>query len=147
MRSRREEKAMDNGGMRRADVAAAITRGMRRLGISQAQLAMRAGVTQSYISQICKGRKAPTLETLRRICGVLGISLGELGDAPEEGETSPGNGRRLTQEERYLVECYRAMNQQNRNVLFGLVNLLDKDVRRDGAQSTGQQPPLIEEKG
>lgn len=138
---------MANRDGRGLDVSAAVTRAMKRRKISQAELAARTGVTQSYISQICMGRKTPTLETLQRICGVLGISLGELSDAPAEGAAGVDNGRRLTEEERYLVDCYRAMNQQNRNVLFGLVNLLDKDVRKEGSQSASQQPHSIVEKG
>ncbi len=43
-----------------------------RLGISQEELAERAGVDRTYISILERGLKSPTLETLGKICSVLG---------------------------------------------------------------------------
>jgi transcriptional regulator with XRE-family HTH domain len=44
----------------------------RSLGISQEQLAERAGVDRTYVSILERGLKSPTIETLGRICSVLG---------------------------------------------------------------------------
>ena len=47
----------------------------RRHGISQAQLATRAGTTQSAISRIESDRVSPSVETLRRLLHLLGEDL------------------------------------------------------------------------
>ncbi len=47
-------------------------------GISGSQLADRSGLNQSTISLLDRGERKPTLDTLVRIAGVLGIELGEI---------------------------------------------------------------------
>ncbi len=47
-------------------------------GISQEQLAMRTGVTQSHISRIESGNFNPTLDTIAKIAEALGKSLTSL---------------------------------------------------------------------
>ena len=50
-----------------------------RGGMSQKQLAKRAGVSTAIIASIEQGRKQnPTLRTLYRLCNALDISIGEL---------------------------------------------------------------------
>jgi transcriptional regulator with XRE-family HTH domain len=73
-------------------------------GLDQADLARRAGTTQTYISRIERGAVSPSLRTLRRLLNAMGVDL-RLGVAP----LSPGNVsasdlrsdlRNLTPEER-----------------------------------------------
>ena len=47
-------------------------------GISGSQLADRSGLNQSTISLLDRGERKPTLDTLVRIAGVLGIEVGEI---------------------------------------------------------------------
>jgi transcriptional regulator with XRE-family HTH domain len=47
----------------------------RRHGVSQAQLAVRAGTKQSAISRIESGKASPTVETLRVLLDLLGEDL------------------------------------------------------------------------
>ena len=49
----------------------------RRLanGLSQAQLARRAGTSQAFISQLENGDKSPTFETITRLLQVMGEDL------------------------------------------------------------------------
>lgn len=47
----------------------------RRRGISQAELAIRAGTTQSAISRIERDRQSPSVETLRELLHLLGEDL------------------------------------------------------------------------
>jgi y4mF family transcriptional regulator len=49
----------------------------RRLanGLTQAQLARRAGTSQAFVSQIENGDKSPTFDTLSRVLGVMGEEL------------------------------------------------------------------------
>ena len=42
-----------------------------RLGMSQEEIADRAGVDRTYISILERGLKSPTLETFERVCGAL----------------------------------------------------------------------------
>jgi len=52
---------------------------LRRLrnesGISQEELGNRAGLHRTYISQLERGLKSPTLNTLYKICVVLDVEL------------------------------------------------------------------------
>jgi transcriptional regulator with XRE-family HTH domain len=47
----------------------------QRHGLSQAQLALRAGTTQSAISRLERGERSPTVETLQLLLSVLGEEL------------------------------------------------------------------------
>lgn len=47
----------------------------QRHGLSQRALALRAGTTQAWISQLERGTASPTLETLRRLLVCMGEDL------------------------------------------------------------------------
>lgn len=44
-------------------------------GLSQHQLAKKLGITQTFLSEIERGRKNPSLDQFFRICEALDISL------------------------------------------------------------------------
>ena len=71
----------------------------RRKGLSQAELAARAGTSQPVISAYEHGRRDPTTRTLRRLVAAAGSRLElRLGDEPSEipPPTSPlEHGERL----------------------------------------------------
>lgn len=46
--------------------------------LSQAALALEAGLDRTYISLLELGRRSPTLDTLMLLAPVLGVSLAEL---------------------------------------------------------------------
>ena len=52
-----------------------ITEARGNHGLSQAELAVEAGVTPAAISQIENGHRVPTIPVLHRIADVLGVSL------------------------------------------------------------------------
>jgi len=56
----------------KVSVGAVLRARREELGISQEELAERAGVDRSYISILERGLKSPTLETLEKICSALG---------------------------------------------------------------------------
>lgn len=56
-----------------------------RHGLTQAQLARRAGTTQTAISRLERGERSPTVETLRRVLLVMGEDL-DLRGRPLSGE-------------------------------------------------------------
>ena len=63
------------------DYRAILKRNREKQGLSQNKLAKRLGVTQTFISEIERGRKNPSLEQFFAICSVLDVKL-----FPEEEE-------------------------------------------------------------
>jgi transcriptional regulator with XRE-family HTH domain len=60
----------------RSMLASAIVREARhRTGLSQRELAVRAGTSQSAIARIERGRQIPSLETLQRILRACDLQL------------------------------------------------------------------------
>lgn len=61
-------------------------------GLSQAQLAIRAGTTQTAISRLERGQRSPTVQTLRRLLLVMGEEL-DLRSRPLKGMHDPAHLR------------------------------------------------------
>jgi len=59
-------------------------------GIRQKDLAQKAGLTPSLVSQIESDKLTPSLHTLGRLAGALGISVGALFDQPPNGRVHVG---------------------------------------------------------
>ena len=57
------------------DYRAILKRNREKQGLSQNKLAKRLGVTQTFISEIERGRKNPSLEQCFRICKELQIKV------------------------------------------------------------------------
>jgi predicted transcriptional regulator len=53
-------------------------------GLSQAELAARAGISASYLSQLESGRRDGTMEVLQSIATVLGVGLDDVAGQPEK---------------------------------------------------------------
>lgn len=106
-------------------IASTLTRALNQAGLSQKQLALRTGVTQSYISQICSGKKIPTISTLTRIGDCLGLTVQDfLGDVSANnaatGEMPPPQKRMHmipSRDEEDLLRLYRTMNKRDQGVL------------------------------
>ena len=102
-----------------------IIRKRKELGLTQSELAKRAGIAQSTLSNIEQGKQRPQFDTLSAICRVLGLSILELltyeeqpsrirffeevfqsgasGEAPEASMAS-----RLADFDRYLYDLFIA---------------------------------------
>jgi DNA-binding XRE family transcriptional regulator len=50
--------------------------------LTQQQLAVRAGISKPYLSQMENGQRTGTLGTLRRVAGALGVDLEDLSPRP-----------------------------------------------------------------
>ena len=57
------------------DYRAILKRNREKQGLSQNKLAKRLGVTQTFISEIERGRQNPSLEQFFRICKELQIKV------------------------------------------------------------------------
>lgn len=94
-----------------------------RAGLSQTELARRAGVAQSVISEYEVGRRQPALPTLSRLISATGHQLTmslERTDAAVRGLPDTALGRRLRQHRRALLEAVSASGGRNLRV-FGSV--------------------------
>ena len=60
-----------------------VARLRKLLGISQEELAFRAEVHRTYISQLERGLKSPTLSVIRRLSLALKVSASRIVDATE----------------------------------------------------------------
>lgn len=56
----------------------ALARHRRTQGLSQERLAELAGVHRTYVSQVERGQKSPTLSVLFRLSSAVGISASKL---------------------------------------------------------------------
>ena len=95
----------------------------RRAGLSQAELAERAGVTQSVVSEYEAGKRQPAVPTLARLVAATGheLTLGLTRTNPAvRGLPDTPLGRRLRQHRKALLEAVRDAGASNLRV-FGSV--------------------------
>lgn len=106
------------------DAAAVLREARRRAGLTQVELAQRAGVTQSMISAYESGRREPALRTLAALVRATGldltVSLREPADHGHGRALSGPIGRIVRQRRRDLVAAATAHGASNLRV-FGSV--------------------------
>lgn len=84
--------------------------------LSVTELAKNAFISQPYLSDIERGRTFPSLDTLKTICNVLDISLGDFfGDQME-----------LTPDLLSLVENAKKLSKEEREKLSEFIAVLAK---------------------
>ena len=59
-------------------VGSAFRQLRERVGISQEELAFRAGLDRTYVSGIERGRRNPSLKSMQRVAAELDISLDQV---------------------------------------------------------------------
>jgi len=94
-----------------------------RAGLSQSDLARRAGVPQSVVSEYEAGKRQPSVPTLARLVGATGheLTLGLERTHPEvRGLPDTALGRRLRQHRRALLDAVALAGASNLRV-FGSV--------------------------
>lgn len=93
----------------------------KKRGLTQAELAMRAGITQANLCKIERGRQDLTVSTLLRICSALEVSPAEVfeEEPPPKplrwtrtslervGRALAGGEERLPEAEAEVVECLK----------------------------------------
>jgi predicted nucleotidyltransferase/DNA-binding XRE family transcriptional regulator len=111
-------------GMRSQPVTAAavLREARRRAGLSQVELAARAGVTQSVISAYESGRRQPAMSTLTALVDATGydLTISLRRQSPGLRGLSGPVGRRVRRRRRALVEAAAAHGVSNLRV-FGSV--------------------------
>ncbi len=64
------------------EIAATVGRNLKvwraRRGVTQTEMAERLNMSQGYFSRLELGKKSPSLRTLERLAGELGISVSDL---------------------------------------------------------------------
>lgn len=90
---------------------------MQEKQITQYQLAEQAGYTQAYISQICSGKRIPTIGALTRIGQSLGVPVQVfLQDGPPATPRYPP----LSEQEERITLLYRMLNESNQAMLTSI---------------------------
>src|SRR4051794_41954335 len=83
-----------------ATISAALRRERERVGVSIAELARRAGIAKSTLSQLEAGQGNPSVETLWALAVALGVPFSRLIEAPvpRVRVTRAGEGPRIRSE-------------------------------------------------
>jgi transcriptional regulator with XRE-family HTH domain len=55
----------------------AIRTERKRNGYTQEELAYNAGIHKNFVGLLERGKRAPTIITMQKLCSVFGISLGD----------------------------------------------------------------------
>lgn len=55
-----------------------LRKSRQRAGLTQEELAFRAGLSRPYISELERDLKSPTLDTLFLICDALGVAAADI---------------------------------------------------------------------
>lgn len=72
------------------EVLSARLKELRKLaGLTQAQLAEKAGVSAKAIAQFEQGDRLPAWDSITKIADALGVSLDEFRQEPESAEKAP----------------------------------------------------------
>lgn len=69
----------------------AVRQRRKQLEISQEELGLRAGIHRTYISQIERGLKSPSLNVMGFLAQALGIDVSQLIKIAEDLQKSPRN--------------------------------------------------------
>lgn len=97
------------------------------LSMSQSELSRRTGISTSTINDWKKKKINPQADKLVVICKALDMSLAELlGDDGTEN-----TGVDYSAEEKYLIECYRRLDDQVRKHVLRYMELIDKTETKE----------------
>lgn len=97
------------------DILSTITAYRQERGWTEYQLAERSGLPQSTISSWYRKNMVPTIPSLEKICGALGITLSQLfaeGDVPVS----------LTAPQKKLLDRWSRLNEEQQSVIFALID-------------------------
>jgi len=90
-------------------------------GLTQGQLAMLSGVSQSHISMVLSGQRQPRIDVAAGLARALDVSLDWLITGQER------NPEALTPDENELLRTYRNIPQYRRSAVLRVVKAMDID--------------------
>lgn len=73
-----------------------VRRARKAAGLSQVDLAADAGMAKSYMSEVERGRRNPTVAVISRIARALGINAADLMSGIPEAVTEVGDNGPVT---------------------------------------------------
>lgn len=98
-------------------VADELKAGRERAGITQSQLARRAGTSQATLSAYETGRKQPSVATLSRLLAATGSRLLAQPGHPPVIEPSPAQHARLAESLLEVIELAEALPVRHEKML------------------------------
>lgn len=108
----------------------------KKLGITNADISRKTGITVSTLDKITSGRNQnPTLETLKAIASVIGCRLDDFDDNNKPPNVvakseysyptqSKDNGTHITDDELTLISKIRSLSKRDVDIVYALVNSL-----------------------
>lgn len=94
---------------------------LKQYGWTQPILAGKTGLSQPFISAICRDEKQPSLDNVLLICNAFSITPNDL--LLENGDNDNGN---ISDEENVLLRKYRLLSNRDRGTIMGIIDLLGK---------------------
>ena len=107
---------------------------MKRLGLTQKDIAERLGVSQPFISAICRGEKYPSTENILSICELLGITPNEL-----FGVSSLGCEFVLSESEQRIISKLRLLDDRDINAVIAMIDALVATSKSKSCISTNSE--------
>lgn len=127
--------------MARKNFAKALRQARLRAGLSQAELAVRVGLTGSYISQLESGQRRPLIpRRVETLCKALGIASGPLQEAAALERSSPTIRQKLEGVDRDRAKLRRA---RDRLLLGALHAAARRGVGHDEVEAGGTVDPEV----
>lgn len=105
------------------EMVAVLKKLCEQRGMSPHALAKKAGISESTMSYIMKGKTKPQVYTVLGLCNALGVRIGDLFDERDDISESVGF---VTFDEKELVNCYRCLSDQKRELLRIYIDMLQQ---------------------
>lgn len=102
-------------------------------GLTQAELAERAGVADATLSRIERGRLVPSITLTTRIATALGVTVDALVSGPKSSQTKP---RGLRRSETRLLATVRDLDEAVVDDINRGLRLIMAAARRSARKST-----------
>lgn len=83
------------------------------------RLSQETGISHNHISDLERGARKPSVETLRRLVVPLGITLSELFSDGEQVSY-------LSEKEIQLIQSYRTLSDHQADIVFDLITSMNK---------------------
>lgn len=85
-------------------------------GLSQEELALRAGMNPAHLGHIERGLKSPTIDTISKIADALNVELSQLFDFKREANHTTPNAK--------IISAVSDLNERQQNDVLKLIKLM-----------------------